>query len=206
MRYLSYDLRFEGNIRAMSSSKEGGIVNSKLLSVKLLATDVDGVLTNGAISYDETGNETKQFNVSDGLGIVLLAHAGIPVVWITGRASRSVLRRAEELKVVECLTGIRDKGAALHFVCNKLDIDLSNVLYIGDDWNDIPALRISGMSAAPQNAALEVLQIVDWRIEINGGEGVLRAACNAILDAQGRSAEIMESYLESLKQSSSTVH
>lgn len=190
----------------MSNSKTSAILKAKLLSIKLLVTDVDGVLTNGSISYDETGNETKQFHVSDGLGIVLLAQAGIPTVWITGRASRSVLRRADELKVTQCLTGIRDKAVALQSVCQKLDIDLSAVLYIGDDWNDLPAVRIAGMSAAPKNAAVEVLQTVDWQMDVDGGEGVVRTACNAILNAQGKTEEVMERYLESLKQNSAVVH
>src|SRR5262249_24725986 len=114
--------------------------------------DVDGVLTDGALIYDSQGGELKRFHVSDGLGIVLLQQIGIEVAWLSGRAHHGVERRAKELGVTLVLQGVRDKHLALQRLSDDTGIPLAATGYIGDDWNDLPALEIAGVPIATANA------------------------------------------------------
>ena len=109
--------------------------------IKLLALDVDGILTDGGLYYSETGEVCKKFNVKDGKGIKLLMQSGIEVAIISANDSAATHHRANKLGIVHCFTNVEDKLRVLENLCEKLKIPLSQVAYMGDDLNDLPVLR-----------------------------------------------------------------
>lgn len=141
---------------------------------KLILTDIDGVWTDGGMYYDQTGNEWKRFSTYDGGGIVLAHQHNIPVGIITGEDTKIVERRAEKLKADYLFQGISDKLMIAKRVCDELNIQLSDVAYIGDDFADIPLLKASGFSGAPKNAVAEVKKSVNYVCSIEGGKGAFR--------------------------------
>lgn len=173
---------------------------SKLSVVSLLAMDVDGVLTDGVLTYDDLGHEIKAFHVSDGLGIVLLLESGLTIAWISGRSSAVVARRAAELKVPYLLQGVRDKGRAIRDLSARLGVERNQVAYIADDWNDIPAFETAGVRIAVADAALEIREAADITTLHSGGRGAVREICEAILTARGQRATTLQRYLDHLTQ------
>lgn len=171
-----------------------------LTQVRLLAMDVDGVLTDGTLDYDSQGGLHKRFHVADGLGLVVLAQMGIPIAWITGRADAVVERRAAELRVEHLLQGVRDKGRALERLGASLNIPCAGIAYIGDDWNDLPAFAIAGVRLAVANAVVEVKQRADAVTLASGGAGAVREVCAALLKARGLQTQSLEVYLASLRE------
>lgn len=147
---------------------------AQLEHIKALATDVDGVLTDSTIWYDDKGGEWKAFSSRDGLIIKVLIRSDIPVGIITGRESPMVLRRAKELGVSFLAQNAGDKAAQLAAFCSQYGIQPDEVAYIGDDWNDWPALELAGYSACPQDAAAGIREKVDYVIPVAGGKGVIR--------------------------------
>src|SRR5579871_5781200 len=156
-------------------------VRERLSAVRLLAMDVDGVLTDGALIYDSRGRECKRFHVSDGLGMVVLRQSAVLVAWISGRRHAGVEQRAKELQVGELRQGVRDKQAVLTEIGANANIPLSEIAYIGDDWNDIPALEIVGCPIAVANAAAVVKEHAVFITSASGGNGAVREVCEAIL-------------------------
>lgn len=147
--------------------------------------DVDGVLTDGGIIYDDTGRETKRFNVKDGYIISHLKRAGILVGIITGRDSKIVSNRAAELKLDFCHQGIMDKYSVFEKLVEFHKLKRKQVAYIGDDINDLPVLQNCGLSACPADALGYVKTRVDLITDARGGEGVAREVSDLILAAQG---------------------
>jgi 3-deoxy-D-glycero-D-galacto-nononate 9-phosphatase len=152
---------------------------------KLIATDIDGVWTDGGMYYTESGDEFKQFNTYDSAGVTFCRLLDIPVAIITGEASRAVKRRADKLKIARCHTGIKDKLPVMQAICEELQISLSDVAYIGDDINDIPVLREVGFSACPSSAPIYIQQLVTKVLTKKGGEGVFREFVEGILAEAG---------------------
>lgn len=179
-------------------------LRARLAKIRLLALDVDGTLTDGTIAYSDSGVETKAFSIHDGLGIVLARHAGLETVWITGRTSPLVERRARELGVRRLFQGVRDKTIPLTEVAQHAGLALENVAYMGDDLNDLPALRIAGVALAPANAATEVLAMAHLVTPRAGGHGAVRDAITAILQARGDYSAALAAYFDSLAAPSST--
>jgi 3-deoxy-D-manno-octulosonate 8-phosphate phosphatase (KDO 8-P phosphatase) len=177
-----------------------GDVNAKLATIRLLAMDVDGVLTDGSIIYDEEGRELKRFHTLDGLGLTALKFADIEIAWITGRSSPAVLRRARELRIEHVLQGVRDKGAALRDLSSQLGVVRADVAYIGDDWNDLLAFESAGVRIAVSNAAAAVKDAADLITTAPGGSGAVREVCDRLLEAQGRSSDVISLYLASLRE------
>jgi 3-deoxy-D-manno-octulosonate 8-phosphate phosphatase (KDO 8-P phosphatase) len=153
-------------------------------AIKLFASDVDGVLTNGEILYADDGREMKMFNVKDGHGLSLLIHAGFDVALITGRVSVITQRRAEELKIPYLYQGIRNKLPVLEELVSELGITLEEVSYIGDDTPDIPILEVVGLSACPQDAVEAVKGICHYTAKSHGGRGAVRELIDIILAAR----------------------
>jgi len=152
---------------------------------KLIATDIDGVWTDGGMYYTESGDEFKRFNTYDAAGVVFCRLLDIPVAIITGEASQGVKRRADKLKIVRCHTGVTDKLTVLQGICQGLRISLSDVAYIGDDINDIPVLQKVGFSACPSSAPVYIQKLVTKVLTKKGGEGVFREFVEGILSAAG---------------------
>ena len=171
-------------------------VIEKARSVKLLILDVDGVMTDGSIVYDDEGRETKFFNVRDGHGIKLFMRAGLRVALITARSSKVVLKRAAELGITPVCQGVLDKLSAFDEILKELSLDASETAYMGDDIIDLPVLKRAGFSVAPSDAAAEVVERVDYITEKNGGRGAVREAVEVILKAQGKWEDAIKAYLE----------
>ena len=155
-----------------------------LTRVRLLATDVDGVLTDAGMYYSESGDEWKKFNTRDGMGLKLLQKAGIVTALVTQEQTKLVARRAEKLAIPEVHQGIYDKLAALREIAARHGLPLDQVAYIGDDVNDLAALEAVGFSAAPADGLPPVLKVVDYVCRKKGGEGAVREVADLILAAQ----------------------
>ena len=154
-------------------------------TVRLLALDVDGVLTDGRIIYGNAGEELKAFNIRDGLGIKLLQRAGVEVAIITGRSSAIVSRRAQELGIADVVQGREDKRSALLELCQRRAIATSQAAYMGDDLPDLPAVMEAGLGMTVAGAAAAVATAADWQSSLAGGAGAVREACEFILQARG---------------------
>lgn len=179
-------------------------LTARLRAIRLLAMDVDGVLTEGGIAWgqDSEGRlfEFKVFCVKDGLGLHLVREAGLEVAWFSGRASAAVERRAAELHVRHLHQRVRDKGQALRTLAAELQLDRSEVLYIGDDLNDLPAFEAAGVTVAVANAAASLRERADWVTQQLGGRGAVREVVEAVLRAQGRWDGAVRSFLDSLRE------
>ncbi len=156
-----------------------------LKNIRLVATDVDGVLTDGGLYYSDSGEQSKKFNVWDGLGLVLLKRAGLVTAIVTMDRTPLVNVRAAKLGISEIHQGVRDKLAVLQELASKYGLRLEEIAYVGDDVPDVPALRAAGFSAAPANAREPVRKAVRYVCKAKGGEGAVREVADLILAAQG---------------------
>lgn len=148
---------------------------------KLIITDIDGVWTDGGMYYDQTGNEWKKFNTSDSAGVLFAKRLNIPIAIITGENTQIVQRRAEKLKIEHLFLGIRDKVNVAQELLNDLNIQWSDVAFIGDDINDIALLKKVGISASPSQAPDYVKKFTNTVLYKNGGEGVFREFVEKII-------------------------
>ena len=155
-------------------------------AIRLLALDVDGVLTDGRITYSNSGEELKSFNIKDGVGIKLVQRAGIEVAIITGRRSPIVERRASELGIATVVQGREDKLAALRELCAARGLDLAACAYMGDDLPDLAAIEAAGLGLTVADAAGAVRHRADWCATLPGGHGAVREACDTLLEARGQ--------------------
>lgn len=170
------------------------MVSNKLKDIKLLILDVDGVLTDGSIIYDNNGVETKVFSVKDGLGIRLLMEAGINLCIATGRSSSALNNRCENLGIVHIFDGLSDKSAILDLILDRVGVSAHEVAFIGDDLPDLALMQMVGLSIAVADAHKTVLENADMVTSAKGGAGAVREACEAILKAQGLWENILESF------------
>ena len=152
--------------------------------VKLLALDVDGILTDGGLYYTETGEVCKKFNVKDGKGIKLLMQSGVEVAIISANDSNATLHRANKLGIVNCFTSVEDKLEVLETLCHKLNISLSQVAYMGDDLNDLPVLKAVGLPLTVADAIPENQTAAAYVTKLSGGQGAVREVCNLLLNSQ----------------------
>lgn len=167
----------------------------KARRVRLVALDVDGVMTDGRLYFDQSGQEMKAFSTRDGMGIKALQRSGIPVALITGRQSAMVTQRAHELGIDLVFQGADDKLQALQAILNASGLSAEQICYAGDDWIDLPMLSRVGFSATVADADPIVRQHVDWVSAEAGGMAAVRALCNLILAAQGKLDTLMQEYL-----------
>ena len=149
--------------------------------IKLAAFDVDGVLTDGSITYDENGVEYKTFNAKDGQGIVNLNNAGIITAIITARENGTVAHRAANLKIKELHQGQKNKIAKLEDILAKYNLTFEETAYMGDDLPDICILEKVKLAGCPKDAVDEVLKTANWISSKNGGRGAVREFCDYIL-------------------------
>jgi 3-deoxy-D-manno-octulosonate 8-phosphate phosphatase (KDO 8-P phosphatase) len=163
--------------------------------VKLVVFDVDGVLTDGSIIWQDGGWDAKVFDVKDGFGILLLRKAHIEVAFVTGRTSFAVEDRARELGVRWCVQGTEDKLSAVREIMHKAGVREEETAFVGDDLNDLAVLRRVGFAAAPADAVLEVRTVVELVTKAPGGHGCAREVAERILKAQQRWNGVVEAYL-----------
>ena len=163
-------------------SKEELIEKAK--KIKLMAFDVDGVMTDGSVTYDENGVEYKTFNVKDGHGLVRMEKSGFITAIITARNNGTVKHRAENLNITELYQGQKFKLPALEEIMKKYNLSFENVSYMGDDLPDICILEKVGLACCPKDAVKEVQEICNFKSSINGGKGAVRELCDFILETQ----------------------
>jgi 3-deoxy-D-manno-octulosonate 8-phosphate phosphatase (KDO 8-P phosphatase) len=168
---------------------------NKLKRIKLLLLDVDGVLTDGSIIYNDNGTETKVFNVNDGLGIRLLMEAGLKVGIVTGRTSKALYHRCNNLGISLVFDGVNEKTSVLELISEQTGLLADEIAFVGDDLLDLPLLRRVGLSITVADAHEAVIENVDMTTSAKGGAGAVREICEAILKAQGLWNKILERYL-----------
>ncbi len=150
-------------------------LEDKAKKIKLVLTDNDGVLTDTGVYYSEKGEELKRFSIRDGMGVERLKNlVNIKTVIITGELSGSVKKRAEKLKIDELYLGAKKKELLFDEILTKNSLKPENVAFIGDDVNDIKLIKIVGLTAAPADAMVDVVELVDYVCEHTGGNGAFR--------------------------------
>ena len=149
--------------------------------IKLAAFDVDGVMTDGSITYDDNGVGYKTFNAKDGHGIVELHKAAIKTAIITGRTCKALERRAKDLQIDELYQGVKNKLDVLDEILKKYEISYNEVAYMGDDIPDICILEKVEIAGCPKDAVQEVKEIANFEADKNGGCGAVREFCDCIL-------------------------
>ena len=171
-------------------------LRDKASKIKLLAFDVDGVMTDGSITYDSKGLEYKTFNAKDGYGLARMAKNGFITAIITGRRTESVDRRANDLKITEVYQGVKHKLPILEAIIQKYELDFSQVSYMGDDEPDICVLEKVGIAACPNDAVNKVKTICNFHSSKNGGYGAVRELCDYIFNSQVVESEAKESFAQ----------
>ena len=161
-------------------------MSDALKSLKFMAFDVDGVLTDGKLTYLPDGSETKTFYTLDGAGIRMLQKAGITVGWITGRSSPAVEHRAKNLGITHLAQGASDKYKVYSAWLAEAGIDFSQAGFMGDDLIDLAVMKACAFSAAPANAIAVVREHANLVTAERGGEGAVRTVCEYILKAQNK--------------------
>lgn len=158
--------------------------------VRLLVLDVDGVLTDGRLYYGARGEALKVFHVRDGLGLKLLAAAGIKVAVISGRRSGMTARRCRELGVRHLVQGVEDKLAAFHRLSARLGVPSKESACVGDDLPDVPLMREVGLSFAVADAHPQARSAARVITRLPGGAGAVREVCDYLLDARRHAAAV----------------
>jgi 3-deoxy-D-manno-octulosonate 8-phosphate phosphatase (KDO 8-P phosphatase) len=162
--------------------------------IKLIILDVDGTMTDGKITYDSNGVESKSFDVKDGMIIAKAVANGIKVAIITGRSSKVVEQRAKELGIVDIYQGVSNKIKTLDELLEKYNYTYENIAYMGDDINDIPAMMRASYVGIPRDAVEEVEEFAHFRSKYKGGHGAVREFIENILKTNGIWDKIIEDY------------
>ena len=162
------------------------------MSIELIVLDVDGTMTDSRITYSENGDEIKSFNVKDGLAIASWRKLGKQVAIITGRSSKIVARRAQELHIEHFYQGIHNKKEILESLLVKLNLSMENVAAIGDDLNDLSMLKAAKISFVPRDASAYVDKIATVVLSKKGGDGAVREMIEYLIAEQGLEAKYLE--------------
>ncbi|ALC16078.1 3-deoxy-D-manno-octulosonate 8-phosphate phosphatase [Desulfuromonas soudanensis] len=171
-------------------------MQERLAKIRLLLLDVDGIMTDGRIVYDNNGIETKSFDVKDGHGLKLLQRAGIRIGIITGRQSEVVAFRARELDIDILYQGVKDKLVPYREILDNLGLGEGEVAYMGDDVVDLPILRRVGFAATVADAVPEVAPLVHYVTGKKGGRGAVREVCDLILKEGGHWEGVTARYFQ----------
>ena len=156
----------------------------KCKKIKLILTDVDGVLTDGCMYYSSKGEELKKFHTRDGMAVELLLQKNIKTIIITKEKSKIVTSRAKKIKVFKVYSGIKQKDKILNQICTKFKVTHDETTFIGDDVNDEKIMKLVGLSFAPSDATQTIKNIADIITNAKGGQGVLREVTDKILLSQ----------------------
>ncbi len=170
----------------------------KAKKIKLLILDVDGVMTDNRLFYNDEGVETKTFYTRDGHGMVLLQKSNIEIGIITGRKSQLVTNRMKDLKVKHVYQGVPDKLPTFTKLVEELGLELDEIAYVGDDILDLPILMRIGLSVTPSDGDDEVKPRVDYISKYEGGRGCVREVCEILMRSQGTWQQHMDFYMREL--------
>ena len=161
-------------------------LKDKAAKIKVILTDVDGVLTDTGVYYGQDGEVLKRFSIRDGMGVERLRkYAGIETIIITGENSGAVKSRAEKLKIKEYYLGINKKEEILESIKNKNGLETENIAYIGDDSNDYFIMKLAGFTATPADGMNFIKDIADYVCETRSGNGAFREFAELILSFKG---------------------
>ncbi len=163
-------------------------------AIELILSDVDGVLTNGSIIFDNEGIETKRFHIRDGMGIKLWQRAGGKFGLVTGRNSHIVNVRATELGINLVRQGTEQKVVAMREIIAELRLKPEHVCYIGDDLPDLAAVKLAGLGVAVADGCQELRQAADYVTSLAGGQGAVRETIELILKSQQRWDDLLQQF------------
>ncbi len=165
-------------------------------NIKLIVLDVDGVLTNGTIAINEDGTEHRNFNVKDGLGIFLWKKSGKEIGVISGRKGKLVEKRLQQLGISTYMLGVQKKGPAIEEMSNNLGFSLSEVAFMGDDLNDLPAINRVNRSFSPADSVEEVKRAVNNITKSKGGYGAVREMIEILLKENKQWDPLVKNFTE----------
>jgi len=183
-----------GDLTPPLAEQWSNALQKKAASIRLIALDVDGIMSDGRLYFSASGDELKAFNILDGLGLKQLMKAGITVAVITGRRSPLTEKRMTDLGITHLMQGREDKKAALLELIADKNLQPEHIAYMGDDLPDLPALMFAGLGITVPNGYWLVRQHADYCTRAAGGSGAVREACDLILWAQGRLEQTLEPY------------
>lgn len=166
--------------------------------IKLLILDCDGVLTDGRIIYGAGGNDIKCFDASDGMGLMLLRHIDLPVGVISGRKSEALAQRCKDLQIKYLYQEIPRKIDCVKQLLAELSLSFDNLIYMGDDWNDLPCMRRAALSVAPHSAHPAIQKVADMVTASDGGRGAVRELIDYILLKKGVYERAITAYVDSI--------
>ncbi len=166
------------------------------LPVKLVIFDIDGVMTDGSLFFDDEGREYKAFNSLDGHGLKMLKQTGIELAIITGRESQVVVHRAKNLGITHIYQGVNQKLMAYRHLLAKLGLQPDQTAYMGDDVVDLPVMTRCGLAISVPSAPEEVQQYAHVVTRREGGHGAVREACEFIMKAQGTYTDLIADYVK----------
>lgn len=197
------DCQFTEFLRERALARHGGKTGplsrqaclNRAKPIKLLLLDVDGVLTDGSITYTHRGDEIKTFHCRDGFGMTMLQKIGVEIGLISARQSEAVTRRAHDLKLSHVFQGTRHKLAVLTSLMNDLNLTPPEVAFMGDDWLDLAVLSQVGLAATVADGMPELKPMVHFVSEHPGGRGAVRDLCDLIIEAKGQRQELLDEYL-----------
>jgi 3-deoxy-D-manno-octulosonate 8-phosphate phosphatase (KDO 8-P phosphatase) len=172
------------------------MLTSRAKLIRLVAFDVDGVMTDGGLYYSDSGEEFKRFNSLDGHGLKMLRASGVEIAIITGRTSRCVAARAQNLGIVHVYQGVENKLEAMVDLLNKLKLSRDAAAYMGDDVGDLTVMRHVGMAITVPDAPLLVREHSHYITQRNGGYGAVRETCEMIMSAQDTLDKQLAPYLQ----------
>jgi 3-deoxy-D-manno-octulosonate 8-phosphate phosphatase (KDO 8-P phosphatase) len=167
----------------------------KIKQLKLLILDVDGVLTDGRLFFDQQGNEYKCFHARDGHGLKLLKQTGVEIAVISGRSSATVALRMKNLGIEHVYQGHENKRMAFQEILQNLQLSPNQVAHVGDDLLDLPIMTQVGFAIAVQDANFAVKQYAEWCTQTLGGQGAVREVCDLIMQVQGSFDKVLQGYL-----------
>lgn len=170
---------------------ERSTIDQALHNIRALVCDVDGVMTDGGLYYHEDGEGLKRFHVHDGLGLQCLKHMGLQVGVISGRQSKALSLRLQDLGIEQVALGQHPKMAAFHRMLDEWQLDAKQVAFMGDDLNDLPLLQQVGAPITVPNAPAMVQAHCLWVTDKQGGQGAVREVCDRIITSQGRWDDVL---------------
>lgn len=165
-----------------------------LENIKLIIFDVDGTMTDGSMYYSAEGDTLKKFNVKDGMGIVLLKKADFKVAIITSEDSPIVSARAKKLKIDKTVLGCHNKVEAIKTIAEDMDLEMKHIAFMGDDVNDLYAMKLAGFSICPSDAVDAIKHIADYICQAKGGEGAVREFAEILLKTHNKSNILNENW------------
>ena len=178
------------NALQLRSRLQGRLLRPRLRRIALLVCDVDGVLTDGGLHYDEDGRVVKRFDVRDGLAVRMLQRAGIAVALLSGGRSGAIEQRARHLDIAHCRTGVGNKQTGLEQLRRELGMAQEATAFLGDDLNDLAVRPVTGLLVAPADAARGLRRQADWVLRRRGVDGALRELSEALLASRGQLAAL----------------